>query len=68
MDAPVLLIVGGEDRTVLDMNRTAITHLAGEKKLEVVSDATHLLEEPGTLEQAAQLARQWFEQHLARAL
>jgi dienelactone hydrolase len=68
VNAPVLLIVGSEDRTVLDMNRTAITHLAGERKLEIVSGATHLFEEPGTLEQAAQLARLWFERHLARAL
>lgn len=63
---PVLLIVGGEDRTVLNLNRMALARLGGEKKLEIISGATHLFEEPGTLEQVAQLARQWFRQHLGR--
>ncbi len=64
---PVLLIVGGEDRTVLNLNRMALARLGGEKKLEIIPGATHLFEEPGALEQVAQLARQWFGQYLGRA-
>lgn len=64
--APTLLIVGGKDRTVLDLNRDAISRLQCEKRLEIVAGATHLFEEPGTLESAARLARQWFEWHLGR--
>jgi putative phosphoribosyl transferase len=64
--APVLLIVGSLDRTVLNWNRQAMGRLGGEKKLEIVPGATHLFEEPGTLEQVAQIARDWFEQHLSR--
>lgn len=64
--APVLLIVGGNDSTVLDLNRQAMEKLAGEKRLEVVPDATHLFEEPGALEQAATLAARWFQDHLGR--
>lgn len=62
--APVLLIVGEKDRLVLDLNRDALSRLNSEKKLEVIPGATHLFEEPGTLEEVARLARQWFEQHL----
>ena len=64
---PVLLIVGSNDRTVLNWNRQALGRLQGEKKLEIISGATHLFEEPGALEQVAQLARAWFEQRLAHA-
>ncbi|MFP5205195.1 MAG: dienelactone hydrolase family protein [Acidobacteriota bacterium] len=64
---PVLLIVGSNDCTVLNWNRQALGRLQGEKKLEIVPGATHLFEEPGTLEQVAQLARAWFEQRLAHA-
>jgi putative phosphoribosyl transferase len=63
--APTLLIVGGADYEVLDLNRQALFHLAGEKQLEVVEWATHLFEEPGTLEEVARLARDWFQRHLA---
>jgi putative phosphoribosyl transferase len=63
---PTLLIVGGRDDVVLELNRRAITHLAGEAHLEVVPGATHLFEEPGTLEQVAGLARDWFARHLRR--
>lgn len=65
ISVPVLLIVGGEDRTVLKWNRQAMSRLAGEKKLEVIPGATHLFEEPGALEQVAELGRRWFESHLA---
>jgi len=66
VQAPTLLIVGGEDRTVLELNRKALAQLPGEKRLEIVPGATHLFEEPGALEEAARLARQWFERHLGR--
>lgn len=62
--APTLLIVGGNDRAVLEMNRDAASRLRCEHELAVVPGATHLFEEPGTLEQAAGLARQWFLRHL----
>jgi dienelactone hydrolase len=61
---PTLLIVGGRDEQVLDWNRQALEKLGGPKKLEVVPGATHLFEEPGTLEQAAELAKNWFLKYL----
>ncbi len=64
--APVLLIVGGQDLAVLDLNRSALQRLSGEKKLEIVPGATHLFEEPGALLQVARLAGQWFGEHLVR--
>jgi dienelactone hydrolase len=63
--SPTLLIVGGEDRDVLRLNRQAAQHLHAAHALAVVPGATHLFEEPGTLEQAAHLARDWFLQKLA---
>lgn len=62
--APTLLIVGGNDRAVLDLNQEAQRHLGGVSLLEVVKGAGHLFEEPGTLGQAASLARAWFLRHL----
>lgn len=62
--APTLLIVGGRDEIVLDLNRTAMQELAGEKELTVVPGATHLFEEPGALERVAELASDWFLAHL----
>ncbi|HXE96525.1 MAG TPA: dienelactone hydrolase family protein [Dongiaceae bacterium] len=62
--APTLLIVGELDGQVLQLNRQAFAHLAVEKELSVVPGATHLFEEPGTLEQAAKLAQKWFIRHL----
>ena len=62
--APTLLIVGGRDEVVLDLNRQAYERLQSEKRLEVVPGATHLFEEPGTLERVAELATQWFSSHL----
>lgn len=62
--SPVLLVVGGADRTVLDLNRKAQQMLTCENRLVVVPGATHLFEEPGTLEQVAELAAWWFRGHL----
>jgi len=62
--SPTLLIVGGDDEEVLELNRKALAKLQCEKKLAVVPGATHLFEEPGTLEAAADLARNWFQQYL----
>jgi dienelactone hydrolase len=58
--APTLLLVGGADRTVLDLNREALERLSCEKELEVVPGASHLFEEPGALERVASAARDWF--------
>lgn len=65
--APTLLIVGGWDDAVLALNRDAREELRCEAHLSVVPGATHLFEEPGTLEQAAELARDWFLAHVGRA-
>lgn len=62
--APVLLIVGGEDREVLTLNRRALDRLPGEKEIAVVKGAGHLFEEPGALEAVVDLARRWFEARL----
>jgi len=64
VQAPTLLIVGSEDEQVLDVNCTALAELRCPKRLEVVPGATHLFEEPGTLEVAARLAAAWFLEHL----
>jgi putative phosphoribosyl transferase len=62
--APTLLIVGGEDVPVIEMNREALEELDVEKSLEIVPGATHLFEEPGKLEEVARLAGEWFARHL----
>jgi dienelactone hydrolase len=62
--APTLLIVGGRDEQVIELNREALNKLQCQKKLEIVPGATHLFEEPGTLECVASLASDWFTQHL----
>ncbi len=62
--APTLLIVGGDDKVVLDLNREAYAQLRSEKKLEIVPGATHLFEEPGAMEQVARLATEWFKRFL----
>jgi len=65
--APTLLIVGSYDTPVIAMNRAALSQLRVEpKELLIVPRATHLFEEPGTLEQVAELAATWFQRHLAR--
>jgi dienelactone hydrolase len=63
--APTLLIVGGDDLEVLDLNREAYARLSCEKNLEIVPHASHLFEEPGALEAVARLAGGWFIRHLA---
>lgn len=65
--APTLLIVGGEDDPVIAMNQEAYARLRCEKALEIVPGATHLFEEPGTLEEVVRLARQWFARYLSAA-
>lgn len=62
--APVLLIVGERDERVLEWNRDAAARMGGECRLAIVAGATHLFEEPGALEEVAELARDWFLQHL----
>lgn len=63
--APTLLIVGGDDFPVITMNEAALKKLRVEKKLVIISGATHLFEEPGALEEVARVAAAWFQQHLA---
>lgn len=65
--APTLLIVGGRDPAVLELNRAACHRLGGPCRLEVVQGATHLFEEPGALEAVVALARDWFARHLLPA-
>ncbi|MEU0004809.1 phosphoribosyltransferase family protein [Streptomyces sp. NPDC006314] len=65
--APTLLVVGGADPLVLELNRDAQAQLRCENRLEVVPRATHLFEEPGTLERVTELARDWFTDHMAPA-
>jgi len=65
--APTLLIVGGLDTEVIALNRQAYAQLGAEKELVIVPGATHLFEEPGTLEQVADLATRWFTRRLTRA-
>ncbi len=62
--APTLLIVGGWDDVVLQANHEVLKHLPGVKRLEVIPGATHLFEEPGAMERAAQAATAWFLKHL----
>ena len=66
--APTLLIVGGDDEPVIEMNRSAYELLTCEKKLIIVPGATHLFEEPGTLEEVARLACDWFLLYLEQTL
>lgn len=62
--APTLLIVGGKDAPVIELNEQAYAQLEVEKQLEIVPGATHLFEEPGALEAVARLARDWFKKQL----
>jgi len=64
IEAPTLLIVGGADPVVLDLNREAMHTMRAQAQLVVVPNATHLFEEPGALEDVARLARAWFLRHL----
>lgn len=62
--APTLLIVGGDDDAVIELNQQAYTELTATRELKIIPGATHLFEEPGALEQAAEVAADWFEQYL----
>src|SRR5260370_16063869 len=64
VQAPTLLIVGSNDYQVIKLNRQALAELRCQKEISIVPGATHLFEEPGTLERGAKLARNWFERHL----
>lgn len=64
IEAPVLLIVGGEDKEVIDLNRKAYVRMGCTKKLEIIPGATHLFEEEGTLSAVARLAGAWFGRYL----
>jgi len=63
--AATLLVVGGEDRPVIELNREAYERLQCERALRIVPGATHLFEEPGTLEIVAKMAAEWFAEHFA---
>lgn len=67
VEAPTLLIVGGNDFPVVGLNRDALERLGCEKRLEVIPDATHLFPEEGALEKVSILARDWFSRHLTIA-
>ena len=60
---PVLLMVGGLDDALIDLNEEALERLQGKKEMRIIVHATHLFEEPGTLDQVAQLAASWFRRH-----
>ena len=64
VEAPTLLIVGGDDEPVIEMNRDAMGQMTAPVKLEIVPGATHLFEEPGTLERVMELAADWFDKCL----
>jgi putative phosphoribosyl transferase len=66
VQAPTLLIVGGNDDVVIDLNEMARDQMRCEVKLEIIPGATHLFEEPGALEKVAKLASDWFAAHLAQ--
>jgi dienelactone hydrolase len=64
VQAPTLLIVGGDDEPVIEMNRDAMRQMTAHVELEIVPGATHLFEEPGTLERVMELATAWFRKYL----
>jgi putative phosphoribosyl transferase len=66
VEAPTLLIAGGNDETVIGMNEEALARMRAEKRLEIIPGAGHLFEEPGALEEVARLAADWFAHHLDR--
>ena len=65
--APTLLVVGGEDHQVIELNRAAAARMRCEPQLQIIPGATHLFEEPGTLDRVVDLAIDWFQQHLDRS-
>ena len=64
IEAPTLLIVGGNDKEIIDQNRKAYVKIGCIKKMETVVGATHLFEEPGALEKVVNLAGEWFGKHM----
>src|SRR6185312_14537066 len=66
--APTLLIVGSLDNQVINLNEHAYTQLGGEKQIEIIEGASHLFEEPGTLESVARIAAEWFDVHLCHTM
>ncbi|HUW24140.1 MAG TPA: alpha/beta hydrolase [Patescibacteria group bacterium] len=64
--SPTLLIVGGEDVGVVELNQEAYEKIPAKKKLAIIPGATHLFEEPGALEEVSRLAREWFEKYLTQ--
>jgi dienelactone hydrolase len=67
VQSPTLLIVGGHDEQVLEINQTALSQIRAEKQLTIIPGATHLFEERGALEEVARLASHWFRHYLAPA-
>ena len=65
VETPTLLLVGGDDAPVIELNEAARARMQADVRLEIVPGATHLFEEPGTLEAVAQHALEWFQRHLA---
>ncbi|WP_193163527.1 dienelactone hydrolase family protein [Microbulbifer hainanensis] len=65
--APTLLVVGGEDHQVIELNRAAAARMQCDPQLQIIPGATHLFEEPGTLDRVVDLAIDWFQQHLDRS-
>jgi putative phosphoribosyl transferase len=68
VQAPTLFIVGERDEAVIEMNRQALALINAQKELKIIPRATHLFEEPGTLEEAARLAAAWFRKHLVETV
>jgi putative phosphoribosyl transferase len=66
VQAPTLFIVGGADESVIELNRRAMRRMQAPVTLEIIPGATHLFEEPGSLETVSRLALQWCSDHLAR--
>lgn len=66
VQAPTLLILGGDDRPVIEMNRHAMRNMTGAVEMQIVPGATHLFEEPGTMDEVMRLATAWFNRHLMR--
>lgn len=66
--APTLLIVGGDDGIVIDLNQEAMSQMRCETRLEIIPGATHLFEEPGKLEEVSRLAADWFTRYLCKGL
>ena len=64
LNTPTLLIVGGNDRIVIELNSMVFDKIRTDKKMEIISGATHLFEEPGALEEVARLAAEWFKKYL----